>query len=156
MRVTCNECEVEFNPGVDKGRKFCGLKCYWAYKKKYPNKGAFSKGNSPWNKDLKGIHLSPDTEFKKGVRGTNWVPISSSVIRQHKGDSPRVYIKIDEPNSWKERSILIWEMKNGPIPKGKIIHHIDRDSLNDRPSNLQALTRAEHLNEHRHEFKKTS
>ena len=33
-------------------------------------KGRFVKGNIPWNKDKKGIHLSPDTEFKKGF--TPW------------------------------------------------------------------------------------
>lgn len=26
----------------------------------------FSKGHIPWNKGVKGIHLSPETEFKKG------------------------------------------------------------------------------------------
>ena len=26
----------------------------------------FPKGSTPWNKGKKGIHLSPDTEFKKG------------------------------------------------------------------------------------------
>ena len=26
----------------------------------------FKKGHKPWNKNLKGIHLSPKTEFKKG------------------------------------------------------------------------------------------
>ena len=28
----------------------------------------FKKGHIPWNKDLKGIHLSPKSEFKKGMR----------------------------------------------------------------------------------------
>ena len=31
------------------------------------NGGSFAKGSIPWNKGLKGIHLSPKTEFKKGV-----------------------------------------------------------------------------------------
>ena len=26
----------------------------------------FKKGNIPWNKDLKGLALSPDTQFKVG------------------------------------------------------------------------------------------
>jgi hypothetical protein len=29
------------------------------------NKGSFKKGNAPWNKNKKGIHLSSETEFKK-------------------------------------------------------------------------------------------
>lgn len=28
---------------------------------------AFKKGNIPWNKNLKGIHLSPKSEFKRGM-----------------------------------------------------------------------------------------
>jgi hypothetical protein len=33
--------------------------------------GAFSKGHIPWNKGMKGIRVSPDTEFKKGVVSWN-------------------------------------------------------------------------------------
>ena len=25
----------------------------------------FKKGNTPWNKDLKGLHLNPETEFRE-------------------------------------------------------------------------------------------
>ncbi len=32
-----------------------------------PNLGIFRKRQKPWNKDLKGIHLSPESEFKKGM-----------------------------------------------------------------------------------------
>lgn len=30
--------------------------------------GGFKKGHVPWNAGLKGIHLSPETEFKKGCK----------------------------------------------------------------------------------------
>ena len=36
-----------------------------------PNKGVFTKNNIPWNKDLKGIHLSQKSEFKKGIAPWN-------------------------------------------------------------------------------------
>ncbi len=29
-------------------------------------RGQFEKGHIPWNKGIKGLHLSPSTEFKKG------------------------------------------------------------------------------------------
>jgi len=32
-------------------------------------KGLFQKGHKPWNTGLKGIHLSPKSEFKKGSGG---------------------------------------------------------------------------------------
>ena len=31
-----------------------------------------------------------------------------------------------------------------PVARGLVIHHCDRDSLNDAPTNFQALTRKEH------------
>lgn len=37
----------------------------------------------------------------------------------------------------------------GPIPKGYDVHHKDEDKTNNAPSNLEALTRAEHLKRHR-------
>jgi hypothetical protein len=33
---------------------------------KQENAYSFPNGHKPWNKDLKGIHLSPKSEFKKG------------------------------------------------------------------------------------------
>lgn len=33
---------------------------------KHPNRTSFKKGDIPWMKEKKGIHLSPRTEFKKG------------------------------------------------------------------------------------------
>lgn len=32
---------------------------------------AFKKGSIPWNKEKKGIHLSPKSEFKKGAKSWN-------------------------------------------------------------------------------------
>lgn len=37
-----------------------------------PKEYWFKKGNKPWNDGVKGIHLSPATEFKKGVLAPNW------------------------------------------------------------------------------------
>lgn len=33
-----------------------------------PNVTCFKKGHTPWNKNLKGIRLSPKSEFKKGKK----------------------------------------------------------------------------------------
>jgi predicted DNA-binding protein YlxM (UPF0122 family) len=35
----------------------------------------FQKGHAPWNKELKGIHLSPNTEFKKGQKSLNRIDL---------------------------------------------------------------------------------
>ena len=58
-------------------------------------------------------------------------------------------MKVAEPNVWRLRARVVHEAHNGPIAKGKVVHHINHDPLDDRPENLVTLTRAEHLNEHR-------
>lgn len=61
-------------------------------------------------------------------------------------------MKVAEPNKWKKRAIAVLESANGPLPRGMVVHHIDRDALNDAPSNLVALTRSQHVEEHRAEL----
>lgn len=40
---------------------------------------------------------------------------------------------------------FIWEQANGKVPKGYVVHHIDEDKHNNELSNLQMMTRKEHL-----------
>lgn len=62
------------------------------------NNGRFKKGHIPWNKNIKGLHLSPDTEFKKGEKGIKWLPVGSITTRKYKNGEIRRFIKIKEPN----------------------------------------------------------
>ena len=39
---------------------------------------------------------------------------------------------------------LIWEQHYGKIPEGMIIHHINKNPLNNDIKNLQCVTRKEH------------
>lgn len=43
----------------------------------------------------------------------------------------------------------IYAAAHGPIPRGIDIHHIDGDKTNNELSNLEAVTRSEHLKRHR-------
>jgi hypothetical protein len=115
-----------------------------------PNATAFKKGNVPWIKGRKGLHHSPATEFKKGHPSNNKKPVGAITIRIDKNKAQRRWIKVDDPNIWIEHAKFIWIKNNGEIPKGYIIHHVDEDSLNDDPGNLALVTRAAHINLHRH------
>lgn len=108
---------------------------------------------SPSTEIKKGDHLSVKTEFKAGVPGLSRLPIGSVRIRKetHTG-SMRAWVKIADPNVWKKRSILVWESEHGPLPKGWVVHHDDRNSMNDDISNLIGMTRRDHAAEHRDEL----
>lgn len=43
---------------------------------------------------------------------------------------------------------LVWEVANGPIPKGFHIHHKDRNRLNNELSNLELVHRRDHARLH--------
>ena len=109
---------------------------------------AFPVGHTAWNKDLKGIHLSPHSEFKKGQNNCIPVPVGTIRIRVFRGVS-RAHIKIAEPNAWVFNARHVWESFNGPIPVGMVIHHVDFNSLNDSPLNLVCIDRKDHLALHR-------
>jgi HNH endonuclease len=109
----------------------------------------FVRGMTPWNKGLRGIHLSPGSEYRKGRRSEKWLPVGTVTMRRHKYDKPRMWLKVAEPNVWKLRAVVVWERKHGRLPRGHIVHHKDHDTLNDSPRNLEALTRAEHVREHK-------
>lgn len=119
-----------------------------------PNKTSFHKGNIPWNKNMKGIHLSPQSEFKKGCISNNKKKLGSITKRKDKNDAIRQWIKIDEPNKWIEYAKWVWISKNGNIPQGFLLHHIDKNSLNDNITNLTLLTRKGHINIHREDLNK--
>lgn len=101
--------------------------------------GKFEKGHSPWNAGLKGIHLNPSTEFKKG----------EMVGKDHyswKGGEQ--YIKNDcvyvstGANQRVRRPKKVYEDANGKIPNGWILYHLDGDRHNDSLNNLIAIPRA--------------
>lgn len=153
---TCEQCEKEFKRKRAGNRpiRFCSQPCYHAWRKENNiTTGQFKPGDTPWNKGKKGIHLSPETEFKEGEKPANHVPVGTVRIREFsRSGKKRAFVKVAEPNVWRSRARVVWEKHHGGIPKGKVIHHIDRDTLNDSIENLEAISRAKHLMEHRPEF----
>ena len=117
-------------------------------------KTEFQKGLIPWNKATRGIMKVNDGSFKKGQKPKNKMPIGMERTRKMHDGSIRYFVKIKEPNIWKARARFIWENVWGDIPKGYIIHHKDTDPQHDEIENLDCLTRAEHINIHRHDVKK--
>lgn len=113
-------------------------------------KTRFSKGHQPYNKNIKGIHLSPATEFKKGHLPASHKPVGTITLRRNK---PRGYvlrmIKVsglkEGSHKWIPLATWIWEQSYGPVPRGFFVVHADGDTLNDVIDNYEIATRAEHL-----------
>lgn len=105
-------------------------------------KGRFSKGHVPWNKEKKGIHLSPKSEFKKGEREGNKNNTWKGGIQKPKADCTYLWVSA---NKRVRRPRKVYETFYGQIPEGYVIYHIDGNNDNDHPSNLEAISRLELL-----------
>lgn len=154
----CEQCGSELHRRRNNGRpiRFCFIGCYHRWQSINPmNAGSFVKGLTPWNKGIP-VSLSPATQFKPGHTATRKDPVGATRIRTSRRDGrQRAYVKIAEPNIWKLRAVHVWESIAGPLPEGLLVHHKDRDCLYDNIENLEAMTRAEHINEHRAEYNRS-
>jgi len=96
-----------------------------------------------------GMKASRRTQFKKGqIPHNGGTPIGTERLRQRQGaraGEKCVWVKIAEPNKWREKHRLVWEAAHGPISKGHVIRHIDNDATNNELSNLFLLSLAEHV-----------
>ena len=80
---------------IEKGRKISLAKKGKPVPKLLGNTNGFTKGQEPWNKGLKGLHLSPATEFSKGQ-----IPINKgkTITEEHR---QRLRIsKLGKPAFW--------------------------------------------------------
>lgn len=155
---TCDECGKTFQRSRSGKRpiRFCSQECYHQWNRKSgENLGRFTKGLTPWNKGTKGIMKANRGTFQKGRISERKQPIGGMRIRRDKGGHDRVWMKVTDngnPYDWKLRAVVVWERWRGLVSHGMIVHHKDRDTLNDKISNLLLVIRAEHLKIHRPEF----
>ena len=152
---TCELCEEPFTRRGTQRYRFCSTKCYHEWRKNNNvTGGQFTPGHATWNKGMKGYHPNPGTSFKPGQEAHNKLPIGTCTTRVCKGGQKRAFIKISEPNIWILRALWVWENNHGALPGGMVIHHADKDALNDEIANLIAMTRSEHIFEHRDDIKR--
>ena len=92
--------------------------------------------------------------FVKGTSPNNRCPVGTVRVRtRHKRNAERrAFVKVAEPNVWVLRARNVWQLKHGAIPPGMGIHHKDGNKLNDEIGNLELVSKAEHLDEHRASF----
>ena len=136
---TCRFCE---KPLKHLGLNLNGFPKYQKCKcliKREANSGSFKKGHVAWNKGLKGIHLSPKSEFKKGQFTGSQHPSWKGGEQINANDCVYIYAGA---NKRIRRPRKVYEDYHGEIPKGWILYHIDKDMHNDSLDNLIAIPRA--------------
>lgn len=114
--------------------------------------GCFEKGHVPANKGKK---LPPEiytkcaaTMFKKGNAPRQTRPVGAEQLRS----DGYVWIKIAEPNKWRQKHVVIWEQAHGPRPAGHVVIFADQDHQNFEVDNLILATQAENLVANRHKL----
>lgn len=108
--------------------------------------GRFEKGHKPWNTGLKGVVTGGvQTQFKKGNKPLNRVPIGTERIDSKDG---YIYVKIQDGHlnkNWKLKHVLIWEKHKGPVPDGHVIIFGDGNKRNFDINNLILVSRQQLL-----------
>lgn len=106
--------------------------------------GTFKKGNTSWNKGLKGYMGANRTSFKKGSKPPNWRPIGSERITK----DGYIEVKIQDgklQKNWRLKQLIIWEEANGKIPEGHALVFGDGNKTNFDLDNLILVSRKQLL-----------
>jgi hypothetical protein len=115
--------------------------------------GQFKCGSIPWNKNKKGIHPSPATEFKPGHLPVNTKYDGCITIRVHKRTGRPYYWIRQHQSCWIMYHQYLWEQVNGPIPPGCFLRFKDNNTLNLALDNLLLVNRRQHADLNRNPAK---
>jgi hypothetical protein len=109
----------------------------------------FPKGHVPANKGTKRPGFSPgrmsQTQFKKGQKNHNWLPVGSTRINADGYLDRKIADTGYPPRDWKAVHILLWEEHLGPVPPRHCICFKNRDKTDIRIDNLACISRAERM-----------
>ena len=110
--------------------------------------GQFNKSSEPWNKGMKGIHLAPETEFKKGQLPATTNKVGHERVDERDGTVLIKYrLRGDKPgqSNYKPKHVYLWEQSHGPVPPGHVIRFKDGDNRNLSDDNLVCISRHVHM-----------
>ena len=129
------------NLGLKKTTEY--LEAYYkesAERVKYSDATRFQKGQTPWNKGVKGYMGANVTSFKKGI-----IPHNTRKEGETRTDKEG-YVLVKVGNSkWIRKHRVIWEEANGEIPKGYVIRIKDGNKENYSLDNMELITQADNM-----------
>lgn len=109
----------------------------------------YPKGHVPANKGTRRPGYAPGrmatTQFKKGQRGSTFVPIGSERINADGYRDRKVSETGYPPRDWVGVHRLLWIEHHGPIPAGLYVVFRDRDKTNITIGNLELISKAENM-----------
>lgn len=161
-------CEVCGSPINRWAKRFCSHQCKGQWHAKHgpppPNKG--KRRAPPWTCIQCGAPFDRARAATKALKycsnecriqwqRENSCPIGTVRIYSSSSGRLRAWVKVardDGQHDWRPRSVLVWKATHGPIPVGHLVHHSNRQTLDDTIDNLELYTRAAHLAEHRSEI----
>lgn len=99
----------------------------------------------------KGLHNGIDPRFRAGFTPKNRFPVwtcqhgerTQPIGYEYVNVRGFTIVKIAEPNQWRAKHIVIWEEKNGPLPKGNVVLFANGNRQDFRLDNLIMLTSSE-------------
>ncbi len=109
----------------------------------------FVKGHPTWNAGISFTSggRSAETRFKPGNRSGRAVelykPIGTERINQDGYQERKISDDPQFARRWRAVHILLWEAKNGPLPKGHAIVFKDGDKTRIEYDNLELISRAD-------------
>lgn len=87
----------------------------------------------------------PETQFKKGSKPRNWLPIGSLRLSKEGYQQRKVTDTGYQPRDWVAVHKLHWEEHHGPVPSGHCLCFRDANKQNIELANLELITRAERM-----------
>jgi hypothetical protein len=84
-----------------------------------------------------------ETQFKKGQKSRNWMPLGSTRFSKEGYLMRKVAETGYPPADWKFVHTILWEEANGPVPAGHAVAFKDRDRDHISLDNLELITRRE-------------
>ena len=102
-------------------------------------------GNIPPNKGKKGMSHpgAIATQFSKGHRPKNWLPVGSERVNSDGFHQVKVTDTGYPPRDWVMKSVIEWEKVHGKVPENHILRFRDGDRSNCAPENLLLVSRQE-------------
>lgn len=101
--------------------------------------GQFGKERCPAKYAKKGVHRSPDTEWKKGHRPHNAANVGDVKIRS---DGYCMIKTRAGSGGWKLKARMDYELKHGKLAPDEVLYRLDGDSSNDSSENVRIIKRS--------------